>query len=119
MRETFLKTIITLLLCFCFDKTKSDIPTHCLNHQMLGRWIFYYTEPTTKTLAQLYDHKCGINDHTDANTINQFNMNLNLFKKSIEVSFYEDHSTVLEVASQDFNTSQVKIFNSLDIFTVL
>ncbi len=85
-----------------------DIPTHCLSHQIIGDWVFYQTEPTTKSLAELYKHKCGIKDFTNKNEINKFNMDVDLFKNSIKINFDKNHKAEITQVDYVFKGSKVK-----------
>ena len=73
--------IITIVFCFLLHTTVSDIPSHCLSSQIMGEWVFYHTEAVPKNLKGLYNHKCGIKDHTNKSTIRDINMDLNLIKQ--------------------------------------
>jgi hypothetical protein len=103
--------LITLLIIFCFliNHSSCDIPPHCLSSQIMGEWIFYHTEPVPKTLSELYNHKCGIKDHTDKYHINDFNMDKNSFKNSFEIRFNKDHSSEIIKNSNGFDIKEVNI----------
>ena len=90
----------------------SDIPTHCLQHQVVGKWVFYQTEAVPKNLAELYQHKCGIIDHTNVEDIAKFNMDKSLFKESFEIELKkEEHTATIIKSSNDSKGPTVnKIF---------
>ena len=100
--------LITILFCTLLHSTVSDIPSHCLSSQIMGEWVFYHTEAVPKTLKDLYNHKCGIKDHTDKATIRDINMDLNTFTKSFEMKFNKDHSAEVVKNSNGFNIEKVK-----------
>lgn len=103
------------LICFIalFNLMKTDIPTHCLSHQMVGEWVFYQTKPEVKELAQLYQMKCGVRDHTNKDEINKFNMDVNLFKHSFKIRFDRDHNAEIFQVDSFFKGSKV-IYVSLN-----
>jgi len=89
---------------------KSDIPTHCLQHQMLGDWEFYQTDSKEITIPELYKHTCGIADHTKVSEINKFNMDKTLFRNSFKIRFNKDHSVNVIEGLKNFNKlAKVKI----------
>jgi hypothetical protein len=102
--------LLSLVYCLLLNSAVSDIPSHCLSSQIMGEWIFYHTEAVPKTLKDLYDHKCGIKDHTDKHHIRDINMDLNTFTKTFEVKFNQDHTSELIKNSNGFNIQKVKIF---------
>lgn len=71
------------------------------------------SDANTKTLAESYNHNCGIQYHTDIEKINKFNMDVNLFQHYVEIKFSKDHSARLIYSSIPFASSKV---NSLIIF---
>jgi len=93
----------SLTLVFC------DIPTHCLQHQIFGKWVFYQTEAKEIKIPELYQHKCGITDHTKVSEINKFNMDKSLFKNSFEINLNKDHTAKITKAFSGFKTAKVII----------
>lgn len=87
--------------------TISDIPSHCLSSQIIGDWIFFHNQAVPKNLKDLYNHKCGIKDHTNKHTISDINMNLNTFKNSFEIRFHKDHKSEILRNSKEFNIEKV------------
>lgn len=102
--------IFSIVICLLLHSTNSDIPSHCLSSQIEGDWIFYHTEAVPKNLKELYNHKCGIKDHTDKKTIRDINMDLNTFKNSFEIKFHKDHRSEITQNSKGFNIEKVRIF---------
>lgn len=92
---------------------KCDIPTHCLQHQIVGEWIFYQTEAVPKSLSQLYQHKCGISDHTRVESINQSKMDKSLFINSFQINLNKDHSANISKHFEGFSRSKVNFFGYL------
>jgi hypothetical protein len=111
MKMNIKNYLITILIIYCFliEYSVSDIPSHCLSSQIMGDWIFYHTEPVPKTLNELYNHKCGLKDHTDKYHINDFNIDLNSFKSSFEIRFYKDHSSEIIRNSNGFDIQNVNL----------
>lgn len=97
------------LTCFLtlFKLMITDIPTHCLSHQMVGDWVFYQTKPEVKELAELYQMKCGIKDHTNRDEINKFNMDVNLFKYSFKIRLDRNHNAEIFAVDDFFKGSKV------------
>jgi hypothetical protein len=104
-RYLFFLTVI----CSLIFSIVSDIPSHCLSSQIMGDWIFYHTNAVPKTLSELYNHKCGIKDHTDKLHIKDVNMDLNTFTYSFEVKFNKNHTSEIINNSNGFNIDKVNI----------
>lgn len=101
------------LICFfaLLNLIVTDIPTHCLSHQMIGDWVFYQTKPEVMEIPDLYQLKCGIKDHTNKDEINKFNMDLGLFKNSFKIRFERGHSAEIIQAGNFFKGAKVIIIN--------
>jgi hypothetical protein len=54
-----MKYAICLLILINAVIIKSDIPTHCLKSQVIGKWNFELSNPSPKSLSELYQHTCG------------------------------------------------------------
>lgn len=88
----FVKLIIFFVYLFCCYK--SDIPTHCLQHQVAGKWIFEATVAKKYNLDSIYNLKCGILDHTNDKSIVQASMDTNLFVQKFTVELKSDNTAV-------------------------
>lgn len=102
-----LKLFFIFVITCSLAIVKSDIPTHCLQHQVFGDWEFYQTEPKEMQVPDLYQHKCGITDHTKVSEINKFNMEKSLFKNSFKINLNKDHTAKMTHAFQGFKGSKV------------
>lgn len=103
-----LKLFFIFVISCSLAVVKNDIPTHCLQHQIFGDWEFYQTEPKELKIPELYQHKCGITDHTKVSEIYKFNMDKSLFKNSFKINLNKDHVAKVTQASFDFRGSKVK-----------
>lgn len=104
----FIMFLIIYLLSCSFTFIKSDIPVHCLSHQIVGKWVFYQTEATYKNLKERYNHNCGIRDHTRVDQIITARNFYNFIKtKKIEVNFDESHEASITKAFKGFKGSKV------------
>lgn len=102
------KTSFVFVIICSIVLIKCDIPTHCLQHQVVGDWIFYQTEAVRKSLSQLYQHKCGIFDHTKVSEINKFKMNESLFKYSFQIHLSKDHDVKISQTFPEFSGPKVR-----------
>lgn len=108
--------LLVTIACLLLQSSLSDIPPHCLSSQITGEWVFYHTEAVPKTLKDLYNHKCGIRDHTDKLHIKDVNMDLSTFTNSFEIKFNNDHSSEIIKNSSGFSIDSVKIYLLFLIF---
>ena len=99
---------ITIIITCSLSIIKSDIPTHCFSHQIVGNWIFYQTEAKPKTLSELYKHKCGIRDHTRVFDIARPKIDKREFANSFEVTLDKDHKATVTKSFPGFKGSKVK-----------
>ena len=102
-----LKLFIIFVISCSLALINCDIPTHCLQHQIVGNWVFYQTEAVPKNLAELYQHKCGIKDHTKVSEIQKFNMDKSLFKNSFEISLNVEHKAKITKSFEGLKGSKV------------
>jgi hypothetical protein len=102
-----LKLFLIFVISCSLALVKNDIPTHCLQSQVFGDWEFYQTESREIRVPELYQHKCGITDHTKVSEINKFNMEKSLFKNSFKVSLTKDHTAKITHAFKGFKGSKV------------
>ncbi len=86
----FAKLIIFFVYLLCCSR--SDIPTHCLQHQIVGKWIFEATEAKKYDLDSIYNLKCGISDHTKEKSIVKSYMDNNLFVEKFSVQLNSDNT---------------------------
>ena len=108
---------ITFIITFSLPIIKSDIPTHCFGHQIIGNWVFYQTEATPKSLSELYKHKCGINDHTSVSDIGKPIVDKSQFTNSFEITLDKEHRAKVTKSFPGFKGSKVKInLNKLNKF---
>ena len=101
--------LVTFILVCSLSIVKSDIPTHCFGHQIVGSWIFYQTVTEPKTLQDLYSHKCGIIDHTKVSDIAKPLMHKNMFVNSFEVLLDKEHRVSVTKSFPGFKGARVKI----------
>lgn len=89
-----MKYLINLVLLFAclLSIVKNDIPTHCLQSQVVGKWDFEATETEEKNINSLYNFNCGISHHTEVKSI----MN-SLFNKNYENKFIKKFTIVLNM----------------------
>jgi len=91
-----MKYLINLVLLFaCLQSlVKNDIPTHCLQSQVVGKWVFQATETEETNINSLYKLKCGINHHTHVNSIinSLSNIENNKFTKKFSIVLNSDHT---------------------------
>lgn len=102
-----LKLFLIFVISCSLAIVKSDIPTHCLQHQIFGDWEFYQTEPKEMHIPELYQHKCGITDHTKVSEINKFNMDKSLFINSFQINLNKDHTAKIISSNPGFKGSKV------------
>lgn len=97
-----MKFYVKLIIFFVFliYSTKSDIPTHCLQHQVVGKWIFKGTVAKKENLETIYDLKCGISDHTSDRSIVNANMDKNLFVENFTIVLNADNTAVYDSVSE-------------------
>ena len=100
--------LVTFIIVCSMPIVKSDIPTHCFGHQIVGNWIFYQTEATPKTLADLYKHKCGIRDHAVVSSIEKPHIVKSEFKNSFVVTLDKEHRATVIKSFPGFKGSKVK-----------
>jgi hypothetical protein len=92
---------------------KSDIPTHCLSHQITGNWVFYQTEAVKLSLKDLYKHKCGISDHTRVDDIMTPMINKKDYIHNFKIKFDKNHEAkIIESSNEDmFMEDKLKVKN--------
>jgi len=94
----FVKLIIFFVyLLSCY---KSDIPTHCLQNQVVGKWVFEATKVKKYNLDNIYSLKCGISDHTRDKSIVKAFMNNDLFTEKFSVELNKDNIAVYSSNSE-------------------
>jgi hypothetical protein len=107
---------LSIIIICSLSIIKPDIPTHCLSHQIVGKWIFYQTEAEPKTLMELYKNKCGIMDHTKVSDILNVQIEKSQFKNSFEVTLDKDHKATVTKSFDGFKGSKVKYFKQIKTF---
>ena len=82
---------------------KTDIPTHCQKAQVMGKWIFHYTEP--ERISSPDKHKCGheqpSNPSTAQNVTYQKQRNFD-FSKSIRLWLKEYKVELIDSSKDTF-----------------
>lgn len=99
--------LIMFIISSSISVIKSDIPVHCLSHQITGNWVFYQTETEEKTLPELYKHKCGISDHTYVQDIMNPKINKKDYKNKFEIKFEDNHKAIITSYFKEFKGSKV------------
>ena len=111
----FAKLIIFFIYLFCCYK--SDIPTHCLQHQVVGKWNFEATVAKKYNSDSIYNLKCGISDHTKEQSIVRASMNKDLFIEKFDVELNSDNTAIYNSINEKGLVNTISINKSLIILS--
>lgn len=91
-----MKFFVKLIIFFVFLLScyKSDIPTHCFQHQVVGKWVFEATKLKKYDLNSIYGLKCGISDHTKDKSILKASLNNEFFTEKFSIELNSDNTAI-------------------------
>jgi hypothetical protein len=91
-----MKFLLPYLLLSLIIVIHTDIPTHCLKSQVIGKWTFSLTHPAPKDLSGLYKHTCGHKLPSNEKTSHLVTINPNDYLDTIIVDLNKDNQATMD-----------------------
>jgi hypothetical protein len=84
-----------ILICLLLVMINTDIPTHCLRTQIIGKWNFDLSKAIPKDLTELYKHTCGHKVPSHESTSHLITIDPKDYpNKSIQIDLHADNTAV-------------------------